>query len=231
METWQLDGERDEGGAGDWQGLGDGLRDGESSICGVRIWLLGEWGPPEDANVEASRRLRANNALLALAELFWVESLEVIGKDELPSDSPSWCAGWTFSLLVSEPSAAVDRLSLLCPSYLSLVFGSPWSPLFPAPEHWWPFCWFGWHDEILQTLRTEKKVYFKLILYLNFFQIFLTLVRQNIKNFISNLTCRCQHVESLWKLIFQFPTKLYIHSRLQRLQCIFWVTCKTVTIT
>lgn len=67
VET-QLDGEGEEGEVGDWLGPGARLRGGDGSLCGG-----GE--PPEVTDAEASRRLRANRALLALAELLWPESL------------------------------------------------------------------------------------------------------------------------------------------------------------
>lgn len=71
MET-RLDGEGEEGGVGDWLGPGARLRGGDGSLRGG-----GE--PPEVADAEASRRLRANRALLALAELLWPESLAWLG--------------------------------------------------------------------------------------------------------------------------------------------------------
>lgn len=83
----ELDGEREEGGAGDWRGLGDGLRGGDDSLCGIMDGAVGESEPPEDADAEASRRLRANRALLVLAELFRVESLGGTGTDRLGSGS------------------------------------------------------------------------------------------------------------------------------------------------
>ena len=91
VETWQLDGEREEGGAGEWRGLGDGLRGGDGSLCGIRDAVLGEGEPPEDA--DASRRLRANRALLVLAELFLVKSLGLSVRDRLSSGSISWPPG------------------------------------------------------------------------------------------------------------------------------------------
>lgn len=87
VETWQLDRESEEGGAGDWRGLDDGLRGGDGSLCGIRDGVLREGEPPEDADAEASRRLRANTALLVLAKLFWAESLGGRGAEGLGSGS------------------------------------------------------------------------------------------------------------------------------------------------
>lgn len=154
--TWQLDVEREEGGAGDWVSLGDGLRGGDGSLRGVRDWALGDWEPLEDA--EASRRLRANRALLVLAEFFWVESLGVTARDRLGSGSIGWPPEWGFSLsqeAVWELSAEMDLLSS-CLSFLSFVLLSSSCPPFPRSENWWSLCLSGWTDGSSQTPRTGK---------------------------------------------------------------------------
>lgn len=69
LETWQLGEDGEERGAGDRRAPGDGLRGGDGSPRGIRGRGRGEREPSEDADVDASRRLRANKALLPLAEL------------------------------------------------------------------------------------------------------------------------------------------------------------------
>lgn len=155
LETWQL---KEEGGAGDWGEPGDRLWGGDGSLCGVREWVLGEWCSLVDEEADASRRLRANRALLTLAELVWIESLGVSGKDWLRSGSIAWPPGWSSSLSVELSPTLEQWLSSQLPS---LSFGLPSSsPLFPKSEYWCFFSWTGWTDWSSQTPRLEKKSLF-----------------------------------------------------------------------
>lgn len=157
VETWQLDGEGEDGGAGDWRGLGDGLWAGDGSLCGIRGWVLGEWQTREDADDEASKRLRANRALLALAELLWVESLGGSWTDRLGSGSIGRPPGRGSSLsevVVQELLATSDLLSSTRLPSLSPALSSS-SCL--RSEYWRSFCLSGGTGRSSQTPRTEKK--------------------------------------------------------------------------
>lgn len=72
--------EREEGGEGDWCGPGEMLRGG---VDGFIDWEHVE----EEPDAEVSGCLRAKRALLALAELFWAESLGGLEAEWLDSGS------------------------------------------------------------------------------------------------------------------------------------------------
>lgn len=176
VETWQLDGEREEGGAGDWQGLGDGLRGGDGPLCGIREGALGDREPPEDAEAEASRRLRANRALLALAELFWVGSLGGGGADWLGSGSIGWHPGWGLSPSLWELSAPLDLLSSSRLPSLSVPLSSSSSPPFPTSKYWRSLCISGWIEGSSQTPKERKDSLFNTFSQLHNFFNFLSIL-------------------------------------------------------
>lgn len=93
VETRQLDKDREEGGAGEEGGLGDRLRGRDDSLSRVTRGVFDDGEPPENADAEASGRLRANRALLALAELFGAQSLWDLGAEVLGSVSTGWLPG------------------------------------------------------------------------------------------------------------------------------------------
>lgn len=116
-----VDREGGEGGVEDRSGPGDGLRGGLGGSGMVAGAVPGDGEPPGDD--EASRRLRANRALLALAELFWAAPPAGWGAPRSGPGRPSWEDLWG-------PS---DGLS---PSTPSLFCSTPPSEgLSHAPTH------------------------------------------------------------------------------------------------
>lgn len=155
-EMWQLFGERVGGGAWGCGGLGDGLWGGDGSLCGVRDWAVGEWEPLDGTDADASRRLRANRALLVLAEFFWAESVGLNMSGWPGSGSMGWPPEPAFSLSEDwELSATLDQLSSHLPS-LPLALSPPSRPPPPTSQLCWPFCFSGWTDRSSSTPRTEK---------------------------------------------------------------------------
>lgn len=129
--------EREEGGEGDWCGPGERLRGG---VDGFTDWEHVE----EEPDAEASRCLWAKRALLALAELFWAESLGGQEAERLGSGSVGWLPGWDFS----RSGNAVWKLSetLFSQGLLSLFFAFPSSscPLFLSSMYSSSFSLSGW---------------------------------------------------------------------------------------
>lgn len=151
METWQLDEEGEEGRAAeDRRGLGDGLRGGDGCLCGIRDGVLGEGESLEGDDAEASRRLRANRALLVLAELFWAESLEWRGVDRESAGCPP---EWDFSL--SDEANGLDLFFSSCPKSLSSASSSSCA-LFLSSVCWSSCSLSGWTEGSSETPRTGR---------------------------------------------------------------------------
>lgn len=146
-EAWQVEEEREEEGRGDRWGLGEGLRGGD------RAWGPGECGPPQDVDAEASRRLRANRALLTLAELLWAESLRGGGAD--CRGSISRLSGPGFSVWRS--SAALVLLSSSHPWFLFFAVWSSSRPIFFESDDLGSFCFCGWTEGSSQTPMGHKR--------------------------------------------------------------------------